>query len=74
MRDMRAKAAKTGVAHEASSRREGGTVRPDRRERVRKSAASTPAGVGAGAALGEEEVIEDPNEAGGGGGTAGCEY
>ena len=28
-------------------------------------------GVGAGAALGEEEVIEDPNEAGGGGGTAG---
>ena len=37
-RDMRAKEAKTGVAHEASSRREGGTVRPDRRERVRKSA------------------------------------
>ena len=35
-RDMRAKEAKTGVAHEASSRREGGTVRPDRRERVRK--------------------------------------
>ena len=27
---MRAKEAKTGVAHEASSRREGGTVRPDR--------------------------------------------
>ena len=35
---MRAKEAKTGVAHEASSRREGGTVRPDRRERVRRSA------------------------------------
>ena len=26
-RDMRAKEAKTGIAHEASSRREGGTVR-----------------------------------------------
>ena len=40
-RDMRAKEAKTGVAHEASSRREGGTVRPDRRERVRKSASAS---------------------------------
>ena len=40
-RDMRAKEAKTGVAHEASSRREGGTMRPDRRERVRKSASAS---------------------------------
>ena len=40
-RDMRAKEAKTGVAHEASSRREGGTVRPDRRERVRRSASAS---------------------------------
>ena len=40
-RDIRAKEAKTGVAHEASSRREGGTVRPDRRERVRKSASAS---------------------------------
>ena len=38
---MRAKEAKTGVAHEASSRREGGTVRPDRRERVRRSASAS---------------------------------
>ena len=41
VRDMRAKEAKTGVAHEASSRREGGTVRPDRRERVRRSASAS---------------------------------
>ena len=41
MLTMRAKEAKTGVAHEASSRREGGTVRPDRRERVRKSASAS---------------------------------
>ena len=35
-RDMRAKEAKTGVAHEASSRREGGTMRPDRRESLQR--------------------------------------
>ena len=38
---MRAKEAKTGVAHEASSRREVGTVRPERRERVRRSASAS---------------------------------
>ena len=40
-RDMRAKEAKTGVAQEASSRREVGTVRPERRERVRRSASAS---------------------------------